>query len=906
MDAIRTALVGRQAELARIDAFVAAATGGARSLVLVGEAGIGKSALWRVGIERARAAGHVVLPARPAEEELSFPLVAVVDMFEAVGADLAPLLAGESHAAHGRAFLGVLRSLAREGPVLVAIDDAHWLDPASARAIRFAIRRLEDEPVVFLATVRPGVGSEPVADLLAAVRPERREEVIVRPLPARELRRVLRAVSPTVPAPVLRAIHEASGGNPLHAIELMRAHAGGAPGAAPGTLAAAIGARLDRSTPAVRSVLEVAAASGRPTQALIAAAAPDGAAALDAAVREGIVVVDRDGRVRFDHPLVQSVVYERIPPDRRRALHGRLADVVEDGDERVRHLALSAVGPAPAIASEVAAASERMAARGAFDLAGELAGHAGRLAATPDTDAVLAYGLAEIRALAKAGEWTRSLAAADALVARLPSGPARAEAIMERAFVEDDDFATGERWLEQAVAEAGDDDALQARILDWLGWARGMHRGALDDGIAVATLAVAAARRAGVEDITLPAVRTLEHMRVVAGRETPAALRRLLVEEMALDGVPLDDGPYARLAELRYLDGDLPGAAEALAQAQEQEERQHDENARAYRLYDAAMLDIAAGRLARAEENVHEGIEAARDARDTWGEALLQHSLALTLVWLGRAEEARTVARARLARAEARAERPWIARLTHVLGLLALSLGDAPAGYAALASADDLVTTMGFAHPAVFRTTPDAIEAAALAGAIDEAKGRLARLEAQALVAQSRWVDAISVVSRGIVVAAAGEAADAVPMLDRAATTLDELGFHTDAARARLAHGRAALSAGRRLDGAAALEAAREAFVAHGAAGFAGQVTEVLARMSRGRSSGDLTEAETQVARLAIAGRRNREIAGELYMSLSTVEGHLTRVYRKLGVRSRTELVRLDQLAAVAGDTPTG
>ena len=245
--------------------------------------------------------------------------------------------------------------------------------------------------------------------------------MVVGPLGPEDLRRILVRIVPAISRPALRRIAGESGGNPLHAIELTRAlEAGGEAGS--GSLHATIARRLDRLPPELVPLLETAAALGRPSAPALAAAYPDGAAQLQAAVAEGVLVLGRGDEVRFEHPLVQSIVDERLAGERRRALHAHLATLAATPDQRVRHLARAVAEPNAAVAAEVAFAAERAAARSAYDLAAELAAHAVRLTPPDDLDA-LRDALAEIRAYAAAGEWRRGLAEADALIARLPACP---------------------------------------------------------------------------------------------------------------------------------------------------------------------------------------------------------------------------------------------------------------------------------------------------------------------------------------------------------------------------------------------------------------------------------------------------------------------------------------------------
>jgi AAA ATPase domain len=265
----RPDLVGRDVEEGRIAAFLASVPRGVRALVFRGEPGIGKTALWRRALEESRTAGHHVLVARPAEEEMSLALGALLDLFEHVPLDPAALQADENPLARGRMVLEALRQLAETRPVVVAIDDLQWIDSASARVLRFALRRLDAEPVGLLATVRVGADSEDPLAAAAILPPERYEARDVAPLDLDAVRHVLHGAVTSISHPILRRIHEASGGNPLFAIELARAlESGGRPNRPagglrlPDSLHAAIAGRLERVPTELWPLLETASGLG--------------------------------------------------------------------------------------------------------------------------------------------------------------------------------------------------------------------------------------------------------------------------------------------------------------------------------------------------------------------------------------------------------------------------------------------------------------------------------------------------------------------------------------------------------------------------------------------------------------------------------------------------------------------
>ena len=228
----------------------------------------------------------------------------------------------------------------------------------------------------------------------------------------------------------------------------------------------------------------------------------------------------------------------------------------------------------------------------------------------------------------------------------------------------------------------------------------------------------------------------------------------------------------------------------------------------------------------------------------------------------------------------------------HVLGLVALAAGRPAQAVAELSPAVDLAREIGVKLPSVVPVLPDLVEATALVGDSCSCAELAAELNEQAAAVGQPWVDAAALRGRGLAALAAGHD-DAADLLAGAGAAFDVLGCRLDAARAMLLHGRALRRHGRRNLSADVLVAAHERLVALGAEPWAAQATVELDRVAPGREQAELTPTEARVARLVVAGLRNREIAGELFVSVPTVEAHLTRMYRKLHVRSRTELARV-------------
>jgi DNA-binding NarL/FixJ family response regulator len=493
----------------------------------------------------------------------------------------------------------------------------------------------------------------------------------------------------------------------------------------------------------------------------------------------------------------------------------------------------------------------------------------------------------------------RALALADGLVAGRPPGPARAEALVQRAQLEDEDVEAGEALLVRALEDAGGDELLRGRVLDQLGWLRGVFRGDLSAGIACAREALAVAESLGDREFEMSAAAGLSNMETLAGTPRPDLMARAVEIEGEMGRPAVWVGPRVLLAEQLLWAGDLPGARALLEVAEAEAARSSNERWGPYGLYDLAAVESAAGNLAEADALLGRAIEAARDSEDAHVESWIFYRLALVATWLGRAEDAREAAGRRLDVAGRRGGRPGIARARSVLGLLALSEGDAGAAARELAEAARLLAEMGFAHPGAVPALPDGIEALALAGEVEAAGALLGRLEREAGAVGSAWSLAAAERSRGVVALAGGAAEAAAALLESGAAGFRRLGFLPDAARAELLLGRALLRAGRRTAAAEALSTSLERFSAMGAVLWEARAAEELERVPPGRVAGELTPTEKRVAGLVAKGLKNREIAETLFLSVATVEAHLTRIYRKLDIRSRSELARLVAEGAV-------
>ena len=476
-----------------MSAFLDSLEHGATALVLEGEAGIGKSTLWFEAVRLADARGYRVLRARPAESETRLSYAALADLigpaFDDARAQLpAPqelalaatlLRVTSSQAVDPRtaatAVVGVLTEVSRVRPVVVAIDDVQWVDLASRRALEFAARRLPASLGLLVTKRSDGAAAAPL-DLDRALRPDSLQRVVVESLSLASLHHILREQLGNPPArPVIARVAEASGGNPFFAIEIARALAnqtGGSgehgPLPVPRSVQKLASQRIDALSGTARDAVLIAASLSRPTVDAIVAALPgegDGVAAVLAAEDRGILVTER-GRVRFTHPLLASAVYGSVSDSRRRMLHRRLAEVVNDAEERARHLAESLIEPDESVAAEIEDAARQAVLRGAFDAAAELFAGACRLTPAASEDALVRRTLGQASALLRTGDvaGARRLALA-AEAGGLP--PAlQAERLQLLAEVEWDEGSMGlaTNYLEQALDAARNDPARSARI----------------------------------------------------------------------------------------------------------------------------------------------------------------------------------------------------------------------------------------------------------------------------------------------------------------------------------------------------------------------------------------------------------------------------------------------------------
>ena len=483
-------VVGREEELASLAQWLASPNALPGAFVLEGEVGIGKTTLWRRGVELAAAASYRVVSCSPSESETRLSFTAIGDLLEpfieeATAALPEPqrralavallLEAGDGPPPDPRAvaiaFLGAIRALSSDGSLAVAIDDVQWLDEPSAFALEFMLRRLRDERVAFLCGLRNG-DTRPAIALDRAVPEARLRRLLVGPLSVGAVHRLLSdRLGLTLSRPKLRRVHELSGGNPFFALELGRALQRGAiqleeGEPLPGTLAALVQDRLATLTPEARGYLLVAATLAHPTLDLVARAVGyDPSEALASVLADNVIELHRDG-IRFTHPLFASAISAAADERERRALHRRLVGLVADADERAHHLAVGAEGPDADTASVLEEAADRAGVRGAVTAAAELSEQARRLTPPDQEEERHRRTIQAAYHAFAAGESGRSRALLEDAFAEAPPGPRRAEVrywLGRHLFYESDRRLAIELYR-SALAESGNDHSLRARL----------------------------------------------------------------------------------------------------------------------------------------------------------------------------------------------------------------------------------------------------------------------------------------------------------------------------------------------------------------------------------------------------------------------------------------------------------
>ena len=900
-------LRGRRTECAALNQLLAEARAGqSRVLVLRGEAGVGKTAL--LGYVHEQASGFRVARASGVESELELPFAGLHQLCTPMLSSLAGLPGPQRDALGtvfglstgeapdrllvGLAVLGLLSEVAEERPLVCLVDDAQWLDQASAQALAFVARRLLAEPVALVFAVREPSEEQQLGGL---------PQLTVEGLSGGDARALLDSVTPgRLDERVRDRIVAETRGNPLALLELPR-------GLSAAELAGGFGlpdaqslaSRIERSflrrlqslPVKTRQLLLAAAAEPLGEVTLLwRAAGRLGVGADAAAPAEAAGLIELGARVRFRHPLLRAAVYRAAAVPDRREVHRALAEAIDPGadpDRRAWHRAHAAAGPDEAVAGELERSAGRAQGRGGVAAAAAFLQRSAEL--TPDPARRGARALAAARAKFAAG----APDAAYELLAMAELGRLdelqRAELARLRA--------------QMAFAERRGSGAPRL-LLD-----AAKKLGPLDSGLARETYleALGAAISAGRLGRGLTVRKAAE-----AARTAPSAPQPPRPLDLLLDGIAtrLTEGYVVGVPPLRRaLDalrrhggrseagvmGWLPLAT--IAPELWDDATWHELTARALGLARelGALAVLPVALTYRAAVHVHEGefgaaaglLEEANAITAATGNAPLGYISMMLAAWRGEEPRALDLIEAVVQDATARGGGRELGLARYATAVLHNGLGGYEAALAGARRACEY-EDLGFFGWSL----AELVEAGARSGASDEASAALRQLAERTSAAGSDWAFGIQARSRALL--SDGAAADT---LYREA--IDRLGRSRIAvhlARAHLVYGEWLRREQRRVEAREHLRAAHDMFGRFGAAAFAErarwelQATGETVRKRTMDTRDVLTMQEAQVARLAAEGHTNPEIGAQLFISPRTAEYHLHKVFSKLGISSRRQL----------------
>jgi DNA-binding CsgD family transcriptional regulator len=903
-------LHGRQAECARLDALIEGALARRSGvLVLRGDAGVGKTALLDYAVTAARSSALRVVrvTGTEAERELAFaglhqlcaPFLDRLERVPGPQRDALQTTFGMSVGTTpdrllvGLATLSLLSEVAEEVPLLCVVDDAQWLDQASAQALAFAARRMLAEPVVVLLGARQTSG--PFTGL---------PELALEALADADARALLSTV---IPGPLDDRIAEQIiaeiRGNPLALLELPRglspaqlAGGFGLPVAATlsGTIESSFLKRIEVLPDDTRRLLLLAAAEPTGDPALLWAAARRLAIqppALEPA--ESAEVIDVDARVRFRHPLVRSALYRAATTTQRREVHRALAgatDARSDPDRRAWHLAAASSGPDEAVAAELERAAGRAQARGGLAAAAAFQERAVGLTFEPTLRARRALTAAQTKF--EAGALNDAMALLNIADTGAHSERHHVEINLLRARIT---FALGHgtdapRLLLAAARELEQIDSRMARAtyLDAFNAAR--SAGPLAGGADLMEVSRAALRGPAMPPAPSPSDLLLQGLAIQMAKGSAAGapfIKAALIAFARRTGLPpqevrwlslamraaadlWDEDTWRRLTTRELDRARTVGALTAIPPA----------------LNMLSYIHAISGDLAAAASLLDE----VRSVNEATGTPVELH----TALWIaglrGREAETQSLLRTAVDEATARGNGYTSFVAEHVAAVLHNGLGH----YAAAVSALRRQAIDPSYRDISPRPMAELVEAAVRSGEIPLAEVAFARLCETTSIAGTDWAAGIE--SRSHALLSSGDAADA--LYREAIQRLSRTSIRLQLARAHLLYGEWLRRQRRRREAREQLHAALDMFTSMGTEAFAARTRrELTATGEHPRKRGEpaavlLTPQEAQIARLAQEGLTNAEIGARLFISQSTVAYHLRNLFSKLHISSRHQLAQ--------------
>ena len=924
-------VVGRAQELDLIGSFLDEVAGGARALVLSGPAGIGKTTLFLAAVEEATRRGFQVAVSRPVEVETHLPFAGLIDLVDGLAdAHLSALPEPQRVAVEAALFrttvemapdplgvslgvLNILRRAASDRPLVLAIDDVPWLDESSARVLEFAIRRLDAEPFGLLAARRAtGARVAERSGLIAGLPADRLATIDVGPIALMDTDRLLRDnLALELNRSALDRIHSTSGGNALYALELgrmlQRRPEDDELLKIPESLSDLVSARLGALPAAAAQLVLYAACLTNPMRPQLVAALGDDLVAegLPPTVAAGVLETSGDS-IRFSHPLLAAARYSSASDDERRDAHRRLAAVSEGLEERARHLAVATAAPDPVVADLLEASATEARTRGAADAAASLMERSAALTPAADRATAGRRIIAAAGHHAVAGDVRRARSLLEGLLATPSDNPfqCRVRTELGHLLMFQNDLHNAGELLKEALATASDDPRTRVAIERDLA---GVAHLTGEDWEAGGAHIDAAMEIADSLDDPVVLLETIGHYatwEAARGR----GLRIDLVERVRAlqeweSEVRVMEHPELQFAHIRGAAGDAAGARDIVAQKLEEARRRGEWATVPHLLGYLAHHEIELGNLDRAASLAAESL----DLVPQTGQDIAIGDAQLALLRIGLLRGDVDVAdRVKAAEADRLSglSRPWLRRQAlATLALSDLSHGDPRAAFDRLAALDAIPGT-----PSVTLARELAllrVEALIGLGRTQEARAVLAPVRAATTHGDEPLEQAEALRCEALLLAAEGDAVSALEPIQSSLAILGRLGLPFQMGRALLVSGEVHRRARQKAAARREFEAAGAIFDRLGARPWLERARAELGRTARIRERPTgMTDTERQIADLVALGRSNREIAGSLFLSVHTVEAHLTRIYRELGIQSRTELAGV-VLAGTPGETAT-
>ena len=884
------------------------------SVVAVGDPGVGKSSLMKAAAQLAHHQGRKLFSVAPTQFERGLPFAGLAELIGQCpeGADSAlPVpqrralaVALQRVEPDGRevdalavplAVRSLLEQLAEAEPIALLIDDLQWLDQASVGSLAFAMRGISvaAHRLSVLVATRPDPDSG--SDLIRCLA-EPRHVIALPPLEDWAIGQLLRQrLGPRWTPPMSAGVARASGGNPFLALEIARAMQADVPnqrGSArhghdpvlpvPPSLVELLRERVARLPQDAREILLLVSAAGRLSLAQLRGMVEPSLlqSALETAADADVAIVSEMSVVAFTHPLLGSAIYDAAAPADRRRAHRVLADKLKDPVERARHRSKSITVPDEAVAQELERAANISRGRGTQQLAGELLERAALATPTEvDTAAGLDRWLRAVDNYLDAGDEVSAKAALDkgSALATIPQQRAQVLVRRSRLVV---DLRSVRPLLEQAFRLAPVGSEVRAEILMFLGQShREEGHGRL--ALRLCQMAVTAAAAVGRRDVQFTALNEQLGIERLWGLGEP--------EQSIRDSEQLVDS--SSLAARAWAHGIFAAWNDATA---EQHVREGIEWAvGAGRYGDLSGLSICLILVLIRASRVREA-QAALDEADRSGAWTItdgpEEAIARVLVkaYAGDLDEGRKLAQHALTRPRIGASPYWRAGFLAQLGFMEAAARNWDAALEPLRELADIVASTKMVDLEQLLWGVDYADAALQVGAMDEVATAIAVLRRPAAAGRPEASVAADR-CQALLAAACGETDNALNEL-RAIVGQSGAECPFEAARSRLALGQVYRRAGYKAMADETLKAAANAFEKLGMPQWAERARAEAGRVGLHPTTSTLTATERRVAELVGSGHSNQETAARLFMSVKTVEANLTRIYRKLTVRSRTEL----------------